>query len=130
MTDMSDAVFSCGRPEELEQFGLAVGMRITLVELKNLQERYGFEAILYFDEDLARNSTLGDDAADFRILPVQARPFMPLAIFLQVMAKHDPEFTVRMQEEPPAVEILETGTSDSGSGCVQCIKPYVKGLLL
>jgi hypothetical protein len=80
MTDMSDAVFSCGRPEELEQFGLAVGMRITLVELKNLQERYGFEAILYFDEDLARNSTLGDDAADFRILPVQARPFMPLAI--------------------------------------------------
>lgn len=128
--DVLDAAVSTGRPEELEPLGLAAGARITLVNLKELQERHGFEAILYFDEDLARNSTFGADAADFRIVPVQARPFMPLAVFLQVMAEHDPVFLDRTREEPPLVEILETGLIDSGSGCVRCVKPYVKGLLL
>ncbi|MDV2480762.1 hypothetical protein F8E02_01820 [Methanoculleus sp. Wushi-C6] len=130
MTEILDPVYSPGRPEELEQFGLAVGARVPLCDLKALQERHGFEAVLYFDEDLARNSTLGADAHDFRIVPVQARPFMPLTVFLQVMAEHDPEFADRVQSEPRLVEVLEAGTIDRCSGCVHCIKPYVKGLLL
>ena len=130
MIDILESTFSPGRPEELEPLGLAVGMRVPLGRLKELQEHHEFEAVLYFDEGLARTSTLGADAADFRIVPVQARPFMPLAVFLRVMAEHDPEFADRMREEPPEVEILETGTMDRCSGCVHCIKQYVKGLLL
>ena len=98
--------------------------------MRDLQERHELEVILYFDEDLARNSTLDTDFADFRIVPVQARPFMPLQIFLRVMAEHDPGFADRMRREPPAVEVLETGTFNRYSGCVQCTRPYVKGLLL
>ena len=90
----------------------------------------GLEVILYFDEDLARNSTLDADHVDFQIVPVQARPFMPLVVFLQVMAERDPEFARRMRDESPVVEVLETGTIDHYSGCVLCTRPYVKGLLL
>ncbi|WP_292518550.1 hypothetical protein [Methanoculleus sp.] len=130
MTEPEYALFSPDRPETLESLGLAAGVHLPLGRLKDLQERHGFEAILYFDENLARNSTLDADHMDFRIVPVQARPFMPLPVFLQVMAEHDPEFSDRMQQEPPVVEILETGTINRYSGCVQCIRPYVKGLLL
>ena len=129
MTEAWDARFSPGTPEEFESVGLAAGMRISLDRLQELQERHGFETILYFDEDLARNSTLDADYADFRIVPVQARPFMPLAVFLQVVAEQE-EFSRRMQEEPLVVEILETGMIDHYSGCIHCVKQYVKGLLL
>lgn len=130
MTEPERAIFFPGEPEELEPIGLTVGMRLGLGRLKDLQEFRGFEVILYFDEDLGRNSTLDADHADFRIVPVQARPFMPLAVFLQVMAGHDPGFADRMQREPPVVEVLETGTLDRYPGCVACRRPYVKGLLL
>ncbi|MBA7483184.1 hypothetical protein ES707_18695 [subsurface metagenome] len=130
MTETGYETFSRGEPEELGSIGLAVGVRLPLGRLKDLQERHGFEAVLYFDEDLARNSTLDADHADFRIVPVQARPFMPLAVFLQVMVERDPQFACRMRQEPPVVEILETGTINRYSGCVLCTKQYVKGLLL
>ncbi len=130
MMDTCDAIFSPGEPEELESIGLTVGVHLPLGRLKELQERHGLEVILYFDEDLARNSTLDADHVDFQIVPVQARPFMPLAVFLQVMAERDPEFARRMRDESPVVEVLETGTIDHYSGCVLCTRPYVKGLLL
>lgn len=129
MTEAWDASFSPGTPEEFEAIGLAAGVRLPLNRLKDLQERHGFEVILYFDEDLARNSTLDADYADFQIVPVQARPFMPLAIFLRVVAERE-ELARRIQAEPPVVEVLETGTIDRYSGCVHCVKQYVKGLLL
>jgi len=130
MTESGCAVFSPGEPEELESIGLTVGVHLPLGRLKELQERHGLEVILYFDEDLARNSTLDADHGDFQIVPVQARPFMPLAVFLQVIAERDPELARRLQDEPPAVEVLETGTIDRYSGCAHCTKQYVKGLLL
>jgi hypothetical protein len=130
MMETGYETYSPGEPEELEPTGLAVGVRLGLDRLKDLQAHLELEVILYFDEDLARNSTLDADFADFRIVPVQARPFMPLAVFLQAMAEHDPGFADRMRREPPAVEVLETGTIDRYSGCVLCTKPYVKGLLL
>ena len=122
--------FSPGEPEELKALGLAVGGRLGLDRLKDLQERLNVEIILYFDEDLARNSTPDADYEDFRIVPVQARPFMPFAIFLRTMAEHDPGFADRMRREPPTAEVLEIGTLDRGSGCVACTRPYVKALLL
>lgn len=128
--EASDAVFSPGKPEELEPLGLAAGTRLPLGRLKDLQEDHGLEVILYFDEDLARNSTLDTDVTDFRIVPVQARPFMPLAVFLQMMAERDPGFARRMREELPEVEVLETGTLDRYVGCACCTTQYVKGLLL
>jgi hypothetical protein len=107
-----------GEPEELGPLGC----------LTDLQERHGLEVILYFDEDLARNSTLDRDVMDFRIVPVQTRPFMPLAVFLQMMAERDPGFA--RQEESPEVEVIETGTLDRYVGCACCTTQYVKGLLL
>ncbi len=130
MTETGYETFSPGEPEELGSIGLAVGVRLGLGRLKDLQECHGFETILYFDEDLARNSTLDADHADFRIVPVQARPFMPLAVFLRVMAEWEPEFAGQMRRESPGVEVLETGTINRYSGCVLCTRQYVKGLLL
>jgi hypothetical protein len=124
------ATFSPDEPGKPGPVGLAAGMRLGLDRLKDLQEHRGFEVILYFDEDLARSSTLDADYADFQIVPVQARPFMPLAVFLRVITERDPEFAERMQSEPPTVEVLETGTLNRYSGCVLCTRPYVKGLLL
>lgn len=130
MMEPGHETFSPGEPAELEALGLTAGMRLGLDRLKDLQERHDVEAILYFDENLARNSTLEADYADFRIVPVQARPFMPLAAFLRVVADRDPEFSDSMLREPPTVEVLETGTLDRHSGCVACRKPYVKALML
>ncbi|MDD4566600.1 hypothetical protein L21_1802 [Methanoculleus chikugoensis] len=130
MMESGYETFSPGEPAELEAIGLAAGMRLGLDRLKDLQERRDVEVILYFDEDLARNSTLEADYADFRIVPVQARPFMPLAVFLRVIAERDPEFSERTCREPPVVEVLETGMLNRYSGCVACRRPYVKALLL
>lgn len=128
--EASDTAFSPGDPEELKPIGLKVGMHLPLGRLKDLQEDHGLEVILYFDEDLARNSTLDADHADFRIVPSEARPFMPLRVFLQVMAERDPGFARRMQEEPLMVEVLETGTLNRYAGCACRAEPYVKALLL
>ncbi|MFA7198760.1 MAG: hypothetical protein WC093_05670 [Methanoculleus sp.] len=128
--EASDTAFSPGEQEELGEIGLAVGTHLPLARLKGLQEGHRVEVILYFDEDLARNSTLDADYADFRIVPVQARPFMPLTVFLQVMAERDPEFARRMWEEPPMVEVLETGTLNRYTGCACRTERYVKALLL
>ncbi|MDN7012596.1 hypothetical protein FGW20_05990 [Methanoculleus sp. FWC-SCC3] len=130
MMESGYETFFPGEPAELKRVGLAAGMQLGLDRLKDLQEHRDVEVILYFDEDLARNSTLDADYADFWIVPVQARPFMPLTVFFRTIAEWDPEFSECMHREPPTVEVLETGTLNRYSGCVACTRPYVKALLL
>jgi len=130
MMEPECTILSPGEPEELKPIGLTVGMHLPLGRLKDLQEDHGLEVILYFDEHLARNSTLDADYADFRIVPGKARPFMPLTVFLQVIAERDPGFARRMREEPSVVEVLETGTLNRYDGCACCTERYVKALLL
>jgi hypothetical protein len=119
-----------GAPEKLADIGLFAGARSPLANLKELQERHGFEVYLYFDENLARNSTIEADLEDFQVLPSGARPFMPLQQFMRFIVQMEPEFERRMREEPVMVEVLEMGTFDRYSGCVRCVSRYVKGLLL
>lgn len=115
-----------GVQERFAALGLESGARIGLGSLAGLHERYGFAVYLYFDEHLARTSTLQDDLEDFRIVPEAARPFMPLPLFLRTMRRHEPAFS----PEGVAVEVIGCGAMQETYGCVLRPRPYVRGLLL
>jgi hypothetical protein len=97
----NDTRLNIGEPDPFSAAGLAPEVRLPLTRLQDLQERSGFGVYLYFDEHLARNSTLEADVRDFQIVPPQARPFMPLQGFVRIMIGIEADFLRRMQEEPP-----------------------------
>ncbi|MDN7024990.1 hypothetical protein FGU65_08840 [Methanoculleus sp. FWC-SCC1] len=133
-----DREYFCGTPaafdeipgrsaqERFASLGLESGKRLDLGSLAGLHERYGFAVYLYFDEHLARTSTLQDDLEDFRIVPEAARPFMPLPLFLRTIREHDPGFS----PESVVVEVIDCSAMQETYGCVLRPMPYVRGLLL
>ncbi len=115
-----------GTKERFLAIGIEPGARLCLADLAALYERYGFETYLYFDEYLARRSTLKDDLEDFRIVPEAARPFMRLPLFLRTVREHDPGFSTG----DVTVEVLDCGAVQETYGCVLRPRPYMRALLL
>ncbi len=115
-----------GVRERFAALGLEPGARIDLGNLVALHDRYGFSVYLYFDEHLARTSTLQDDLEDFRIVPEAARPFMPLPLFIRTIRERDPDFS----PEGVTVEVIDCGAVQETYGCVLRPRPYMRGLLL
>ncbi|HIJ07230.1 MAG: hypothetical protein XE11_2234 [Methanomicrobiales archaeon 53_19] len=102
------------RDGECNTFAVAPGEKVDILELEELGSRYGIDIYLYFEEDLARNSTLQKDMEDFKSVPEYERPFILLGKFIAFAASQDPKFRDKLKELPLILEVIACGESTIG----------------
>ena len=110
-------------PPDLERLGIVTGAKIDIRELDRLGKRNNFQVFLYFEEALARSSTLPEDLQEYGDVPDLERPFIRLDAFLRFAAESDPLFTRRLDELPLVIEVVAYGQIKIQGRPV----PYVKG---
>ncbi|WP_048185704.1 hypothetical protein [Methanoculleus sediminis] len=113
-------------PPELERLGVVAGAKIDIRDLDAMGRRHNFHVFLYFEEDLARDSTLREDLQEYDDVPDLERPFVNLNAFLRYAAEQDPLFTRRLDELPLVIEVVAYGELGTEEGK---LIPYVKGLM-
>ncbi|MCM2466954.1 hypothetical protein [Methanoculleus oceani] len=113
-------------PPELERLGIAPGAKIDIRELDTMGKGHNFHVFLYFEEDLARDSTLREDLQEYSDVPDLERPFIRLDAFLRFATESDPLFTRRLDELPLVVEVVAYGELGTREGK---LVPYVKGVM-
>ncbi|HOI57941.1 MULTISPECIES: hypothetical protein [unclassified Methanoculleus] len=113
-------------PPDLERLGIVLGAKIDIRELDNLGKRHNFQVFLYFEEDLARSSTLRKDLQEYGDVPDLERPFIRLDAFLRFASESDPLFTRRLDELPLVIEVVAYGEITMQEGK---LLPYVKGVM-
>ena len=113
-------------PPDLEHLGITPGAKIDIRELDRIGQRHSLRIYLYFEEDLARASTLQEDLQEYSDVPDLERPFVRLDVFLKFATEMDPLFNQRLGELPLIVEVIAYGETDMGAdGPVA----YIKGLM-
>lgn len=113
-------------PPDLERLGIAPGAKIDIRDLDTMGKRHNFHVFLYFEEDLARSSTLREDLQEYSDVPDLERPFISLDAFLRFATESDPLFTRRLDELPLVVEVVAYGELRTQEGE---LGPYVKGVM-
>ena len=113
-------------PPELERLGTIPGAKIDIRDLDMMGERHNFHVFLYFEEDLARSSTLQKDLQEYSDVPDLERPFINLGAFLRFATEQDPLFTKRLDELPLVIEVVAYGELRTQEGE---LVPYVKGVM-
>ena len=113
-------------PPDLERLGIIPGAKIDIRDLDTMGKRHNFHIYLYFEEDLAWDSTLKEDLQEYGDVPDLERPFIRLDAFLRFATESDPLFTRRLDELPLVVEIVAYGEIGIREGKPA---PYVKGVM-
>ncbi|SCL75081.1 hypothetical protein L21_0971 [Methanoculleus chikugoensis] len=113
-------------PPDMERLGIVAGAKIDIRDLDAMGRRHNFRVYLYFEEDLAKDSTLREDLQEYRDVPDLDRPFVNLNAFLRFAAEQDPLFTRRLDELPLVIEVTAYGELRTEEGK---LVPYVKGLM-
>jgi hypothetical protein len=111
-----------------EKFGsisVEKGELLDLLDLKKIHDEYGIEVVLYFDKDLAENSTYEKDLEDFAGIDDDMRPFIVVEKFISFGTENDPTFEGRLTEFPLMIRILSTGVIDPESKKIR----YIRGLM-
>ncbi len=111
--------------EKFSSIHVIGGEKLDVLVLKKIRDQYGVEVVLYFEKDLAENSTYEKDLADFDGYEDDMRPFIEVEKFLNFGMENDPTFKARLTEFPLMIKIVSTGTIDSGGHKTR----YVKGLM-
>ncbi|MDD3976655.1 MAG: hypothetical protein PHI15_00700 [Methanomicrobium sp.] len=121
-----DALKGENLEDKLKTIGIIKGEESDVLELDKLGKKYGLEIILYFEKDLAINSTYEKDLIDFKDEDEFGRPFISAERFLKFGQENDPTFENRLTEFPLMITIAEFGEriNDDGSK-----KNYIKGLM-
>lgn len=97
------------RDGECNTFAVAPGEKADILELAELGSRYAIDIYLYFEEDLARNSTLQKDMEDFSAVPEYERPYIRIEKFIEFASAQDPEFNQKLKELPLILEVIACG---------------------
>lgn len=113
-------------PPDLELLGIGPETKIDIRELDRMGRNHNFHVYLYFEEDLAKSSTLQENLQEYADTPGLERPFVRLDAFLKFATESDPLFSRRLEELPLMIKIVAYGkieTDEEGS------VTYVKGLM-
>lgn len=106
---------------------LAPGDTVDLAVLRAMKEADDIEVWIYFDEALARSSSIEADLEAFEFVAEPTRPFLELRRFLMYMESREPGFTET--NENLETEVIAVGEREAFCACVLCPRPYVKVLL-
>ena len=113
-------------PQDLERLGIVPGAKIDIRELDKMGKRHNFHIYLYFEESLAKESTLQQNLQEYGDVPDLERPFIRLDAFLRFATESDPLFTQRLDELPLVVEVIAYGEIEAREGKTVA---YIKGLM-
>lgn len=113
--------------EKCETIGIVPGKLMPLSELRQIQEQCKITVFLFFDERIARHSTMQSDIDNYSLLPPKARPYLELLQFYRVIEEEGLEL---IDGESVSAEILTVGELE----CPSCggirFDPYIRTLLL
>jgi hypothetical protein len=100
--------------EKLGMLGLAPGKQVDIRTLGAHANTYGIDAVLFFEEDLARTRTLESVREEYKSVSEYERPYISVGSFLRFTRENDPSFEQTMQEFPLIIEIVSAGEYLSG----------------
>jgi len=120
-----DGIAGATAEEKFGSLGIVPGEQEDVRELQSLSKNYGFEAVLYFERDLAETSTYEEDVITFAADPEDCRPFVLVTSFIKFASESDPSFIGRLEEFPLYVTVLTVGEREAGGKKI----PYVKCLM-
>lgn len=92
--------------EKLGSLGLVRGKNVDLRELAAAAHTYGIAVYLFFEEQLARTTSLELVIHQYRDLPAFERPYVRVEDFLRFVQENDPAFEQVMQASPIMLEII------------------------
>lgn len=115
--------------ERFASLGIRKGGETDLLALREIARDHDVEVWIYFDEEVARTSTIEDDLAAFEMVPEPDRPFMELSHFFAFMERIEPGFAAAMETKPIVAEVVAVGDREAFCACVPVPRPYVKVLL-
>ncbi|KUG19843.1 MAG: hypothetical protein KO206_04930 [Methanomicrobiaceae archaeon] len=134
MANRTDAKEEASFPLELQQSGIVLGASVDIRDLQMIQDRFNITVFLYFEENLARESTLGDDLRTYGDIPEFERPFIRVDVFLEYATGSDPAFLDRLNELPLEIEIIAYGElqqeNENPLRYVKGIMPFLDELIM
>lgn len=93
---------------------LAPGIEVDIRDLEKINRDGSLEIILYFEEDLARNSTYAQDLITYQRYPEHERPFISLEGFLGFQREMNPMFDDALRSIPIHVSIINITEREKG----------------
>lgn len=113
--------------EKCETLGIVPGMLMPLSELRQIQEQCKITVFLFFDDRIARHSTMQSDIDNYSLLPPKARPYLELLQFYRVIEEEGLEL---LDGGAVSAEVIAVGELE----CASCggirHDPYIRALLL
>ena len=100
---------------------LSTGMVADIRALEQMSVREPCEIIVYFEKDLAYNSTYEKDLREYGKFEEHERPFIPLPLFLEIQREMNPAFNDALSSIPLGVTIVRIEQAGD--------KPRIIGLL-
>jgi hypothetical protein len=116
MTKKKGAFSSPGSCAELKP-----GMKADIRALESISQKGDCDIVVYFEEDLAKNSTYEEDLKKYSSFKEHERPFILLGSFLSFQREMNPLFDEALDAVPFGITIISK--QDKGG------KTLVKGLL-
>ena len=123
-----DGIAGATAEEKFGSLGIVPGEKEDIRELQSLSKSYGFEAVLYFEKDLAETSTYEEDLVTFANDPEDCRPFVLVTSFIRFASESDPSFPGRLEEFPLYVTVLSVGERVVGEKKIpyaKCLMPFL-----
>ena len=111
--------------EKYASISISEGANVDILDLKNVHDLYDIRVVLYFEKDLAENSTYEKDLVDFAGHDEDMRPFIEVEKFIKFGKENDPTFENRLSEFPLTIKVISTGEITSENKKFR----YVKGLM-
>lgn len=102
--------------------GLEVGKKVDIRVLEAIARKGDVSIILYFEEDLAKNSSYGEDLREYSQYPDDERPFIELVSFMSFQREMSPCFDDALTTVPLIITIYSNSEEYNG-------KPVIKGIL-
>jgi|GEM_PF-1512234 len=112
--------------EKCETLGIIPGELVPLPRLKSIHEEYGISVYLFFDDRIARFSTMQDDIIGFSVLPPKARPYLEIEQFYRVI---DEEGLMFPEDDLVSAEIIMVGELECATCAGLRYDPYIRALL-
>ncbi|MCK4270135.1 MAG: hypothetical protein KAW93_06615 [Methanogenium sp.] len=110
---MKKRMFEKLEGESLEDKFASIGLntedKVDFRELKKINELYNIDVVLYFEEEIAKNSTYEADLKKYAGVPEYERPFVKLKSFMRFISECDPEFEPRLDIFPLMADIIKLG---------------------
>lgn len=112
--------------DKCKTLGIVPGGLVPLSRLQEIQNECRIAVYLFFDERIARHSTMQDDMENYSVLPPKARPYLELHQFYMVIEEEGLEL---LDGGAVSAEVVAVGELECASCGGVRYEPYIRALL-